>query len=88
MNNKFNISIKNLKIKGYKIKILEQRGELQDYIKDINNSLLRRAIDKNLIQLNAFLKQVRVYRTANSFKYIDMRYNDLIIVKNNNLPVE
>ena len=61
---------------------------LNSYIKDINNTQLRRAIDKNLIQLNAFLKQVRVYRTSNSFKYIDMRYNDLIIVKNNNLPVE
>lgn len=61
---------------------------MNNYIKDINNSLLRRAIDKNLIQLNAFIKQVRVYRTSNSFKYIDMRYNDLIIVKNNSLPVE
>ncbi len=58
------------------------------FIKDINNTSLRRAIDKNLLQLNGFLKQVRVYRTANSFKYIDMRYNDMIIVKNNNLPVE
>ncbi len=68
--------------------ISKDKPNMNNYIKDINNSLLRRAIDKNLIQLNAFLKQVRVYRTANSFKYIDMRYNDLIIVKNNNLPVE
>lgn len=66
----------------------KDKPNLNSYIKDINNTQLRRAIDKNLIQLNAFLKQVRVYRTSNSFKYIDMRYNDLIIVKNNNLPVE
>lgn len=52
--------------------------------RDINNSLLRKAIDKNLLQLNSFLKQVRVYKTMNSFSYIDMRYNDLIVVKNNN----
>jgi len=57
-------------------------------VKDINNSSLRKAIDKNLVQLNGFLKQVRVYRTMNSFRYIDLRYNDLVIVKNNNLPVE
>ncbi|HWA06728.1 MAG TPA: hypothetical protein VG961_09285, partial [Ignavibacteria bacterium] len=56
--------------------------------KDINNTVLRRAIDKNLVQLNGFLKQVRVYRTMNSFRYIDLRYNDLVVVKNNNLPVE
>jgi cell division septal protein FtsQ len=56
--------------------------------RDINNTSLRRTIDKNLVQLNGFLKQVRVYRTMNSFKYIDLRYNDLVIVKNNNLPVE
>lgn len=57
-------------------------------VKDINNTSLRRAIDKSLVQLNGFLKQVRVYRTMNSFRYIDLRYNDLVIVKNNNLPVE
>jgi len=56
--------------------------------KDINNTVLRRAIDKNLVQLNGFLKQVRVYRTMNSFKYVDLRFNDLLIVKNNNQPAE
>lgn len=68
--------------------ISKEKPNMNNNIKDINNTLLRRAIDKNLIQLNAFLKQVRVYRTTNSFIYIDMRYNDLIIVKNNNLPAE
>ncbi|MCC6866712.1 MAG: FtsQ-type POTRA domain-containing protein [Ignavibacteria bacterium] len=51
---------------------------------DIKNHQLLNAIDKNLILLNGFLKQVRVYRPANSFKYIDLRYNDLIITKTNN----
>lgn len=56
--------------------------------RDINNTGLRRAIDRKLVQLNGFLKQVRVYRTMNSFKYIDLRFSDLVIVKNNNTPAE
>lgn len=51
--------------------------------RDINNTLLRRAIDKKLVQLNGFLKQVRVYKSLNSFSYVDLRYKDLVIVKNN-----
>jgi len=51
--------------------------------RDINNSALRNAIDNNLTELNAFLKQVRVYKASNSFKYIDMRYNGQVVVKNN-----
>lgn len=56
--------------------------------RDINNIVLRSAINRKLIQLNGFLKQVRVYRPSNSFKYIDMRYSDIIVVKNNNLQTE
>lgn len=50
--------------------------------RDINNTLLRRAIDNKLVQFNGFLKQVRVYKTLNSFSYIDLRYKDLVITKN------
>jgi len=64
------------------------RREKPESVKDVNSASLRNAINKNLLSLNGFLKQVRVYRTSNSFRYIDMRYNDMIIVKNNNLPVE
>ena len=56
--------------------------------RDINNTGLRRSIDRKLVQLNGFLKQVRVYRTMNSFKYIDLRFSDLVIVKNNNTTAE
>jgi cell division septal protein FtsQ len=52
-------------------------------LKDINNRLLREAIDTKLIHLSAFMKQVRIYRPVNSFKYIDMRYNDMVVLKNN-----
>ncbi len=66
----------------------KDKYELPNALKDINNLSLRNAINSKLIQLNGFLKQVRVYRPANSFKYIDMRYNDIIVVKNNNLQTE
>ena len=56
--------------------------------KDINNSSLRNTIDRKLVLLNAFLKQVRVYKTVNSFKYIDIRYSDMVVVKNNNQIIE
>lgn len=64
------------------------RPEAINVIRDINNNSLRKAIDSKLVQLNGFLNQVRVYRTTNSFKYIDMRFNDMIIVKNINQPAE
>jgi cell division septal protein FtsQ len=55
--------------------------------RDINNNTFRREIDKKLVYLNNFLKQVRVYKTSNSFAYIDMRFSDMIVVKNNKMPV-
>jgi hypothetical protein len=57
-------------------------------VKDINNESLRNEIDNKLVQLNAFLKQVRVYRPANYFKYIDMTYSDIIIIKNSDQASE
>jgi len=53
-------------------------------VKDISSSSLRKSIDKKLIQLNGFLKQVRLYRPPDSFNFIDMRYEDMVVVKNNN----
>jgi len=54
-------------------------------VKDIANPSLRSAIDVKLVYLNNFLKQVRVYKTKNSFLYVDLRYNDMVIIKNNKL---
>lgn len=54
-------------------------------MKDIVNPSLRGEIDEKLVYLNNFLKQVRVYKTNNSFSYVDMRYKDMIVVKNNKL---
>ena len=54
-------------------------------VRDIINPALRRAIDEKLVYLNNFLKQVRVYKSKNSFSYVDLRYNDMVIVKNNKI---
>jgi cell division septal protein FtsQ len=54
-------------------------------VKDITNPSLRSAIDEKLVYLNNFLKQIRVYKTKNSFSYVDLRYKDMIVVKNNKL---
>jgi len=61
---------------------LNKKNEPLAKFKDINNSELRTRIKKNLLYLNGFLKQVRVYRQTGSFEFIDMRYNDMIVVKN------
>jgi cell division septal protein FtsQ len=55
--------------------------------RNINNTVLRTALDTKLVYLSNFLRQVRVYKTNNSFAYIDMRYSDMIVVKNNKMPV-
>jgi cell division septal protein FtsQ len=68
----------------YSSLLRKEKFETVNAVRDINNASLRTAIDNKLVQLNGFLKQVRVYKTTNSFKYIDMRYNDMIVVKNNN----
>ena len=65
-----------------------EKLETLNSLRDINNSSLRDAVDTKLLQLNGFLNQVRVYKPVNSFKYIDLRFNDLLIIKNNNQPIE
>lgn len=52
---------------------------------DINNTDFRKAIDQKLVCLYNFIKQVIVYKSRYSFRYIDLRYKDLVLVKNNNL---
>ncbi|RPI15258.1 MAG: FtsQ-type POTRA domain-containing protein [Ignavibacteriae bacterium] len=52
---------------------------------DINNTDFRKTIDQKLICLYNFIKQVVVYKSRYSFSYIDLRYKDIVLVKNNNL---
>jgi cell division septal protein FtsQ len=61
---------------------LVKKGESADSFKDINNNKLRAELKKRLLYLNGFLKQVRVYKQTGSFASIDMRYNDMIVVRN------
>lgn len=51
---------------------------------DINNPDFRSAIDVKLQYLYNFIKQVVLYKSRYSFAYIDLRYSDIVIVKNNN----
>ncbi|MGA2668436.1 MAG: hypothetical protein ABSF32_05910 [Ignavibacteria bacterium] len=66
---------------------IDTRGKVIDDVfkKDITCQTLRDAIKQKLIYLDEFLKQVLVYRVRYSFKYLDLRYNDIIVVKNNNI---
>jgi cell division septal protein FtsQ len=52
---------------------------------DISNIELKNSINQKLVYLYDFLKQILVYKSRNSFAYVDMRYQDLIVVKNNGL---
>jgi cell division septal protein FtsQ len=66
---------------------INTRGKVIDDVfkKDITCQALRDAIKQKLVYLDEFLKQVLVYRVKYSFKYLDLRYNDIIIIKNNNI---
>lgn len=50
---------------------------------DINDKEFRDVIDRKLLCLSNFLKQVIVYKSRFSFAYVDLRYNDIIVVRNN-----
>lgn len=50
---------------------------------DINDSGFRNVIDRKLLCLVSFLKQVIVYKSRFSFAYVDLRYNNIVVVKNN-----
>lgn len=72
----------------YNTLLKKEKFESLNNVRDVNNASLREAIDKKLLQLYGFLKQVRVYKNLNSFKYIDMRFKDMIVTKANNQPAE
>lgn len=67
---------------------LNRKNEPLSKFRDINNGELRNRIKKNLLYLNGFLKQVRVYKQTGSFEFIDMRYNDMIVVKNKQINID
>jgi cell division septal protein FtsQ len=50
---------------------------------DINNNEFRNTLDEKLLCLSSFLKQVIVYKSRFSFAYVDLRYKDIVVVKNN-----
>lgn len=50
---------------------------------DISDEAFRDTIDKKLLVLNSFLKQVILYKSRFSFEFVDLRYEDMVVVKNN-----
>jgi cell division septal protein FtsQ len=50
---------------------------------DINDAEFRNIVDEKLLHLLCFLKQVIVYKSRLSFAYVDLRYKDIVVVKNN-----
>jgi cell division septal protein FtsQ len=62
----------------YKIKGTQAVKEI-----DINDAGFRKTIDEKLLYLVSFLKQVIVYKSRFSFAYVDLRYKDIVVVKNN-----
>jgi cell division septal protein FtsQ len=54
---------------------------------DINDTEFRNTLDKKLLCLVNFLKQVIVYKSRFSFAYVDLRYKDLVVVKNNSISI-
>ena len=67
---------------------LMKKNESISQVKDINYTALRDEIKRKLLCLNGFLKQVRVYKQSGSFASIDMRYNDMIVVKNKRINID
>lgn len=50
---------------------------------DINDTEFRNTLDEKLLYLVNFLKQVIVYKSRFSFAYVDLRFKDMVVVKNN-----
>jgi cell division septal protein FtsQ len=50
---------------------------------DIVDTEFRNTLDEKLLYLVNFLKQVIVYKSRFSFTYVDLRYKDMVVVKNN-----
>lgn len=51
---------------------------------DIKNKQLRQYIYTKLIYLDSFLKQVKLYKPSGTIEYVDIRYDEMIAVKNKN----
>jgi len=49
---------------------------------DINNTAFRNELNQKLLCLKSFLKQVIMYKSRNSFEFVDLRYKDVVIVRN------
>ncbi len=52
---------------------------------EITNLAFRELMKKKILFLDNFLKQVVVYKSRYSFAYVDMRYSDIVLVKNNSI---
>lgn len=52
---------------------------------EITNNSFREIIKQRLIYLDSFLKQVIVYKSRFCFANIDLRFQDMILVKNNSI---
>lgn len=50
---------------------------------EVLQNSFRKDIDLKLVLLDSFMKKVLIYRGNNSFSSVDLRYKDLIVVKNN-----
>lgn len=50
-----------------------------------NNDMFRDLIKTRLINFYNFIKQVMIYRNKNSIESVDLRYRDMVIVKNKQL---
>ncbi|MGH2574526.1 MAG: hypothetical protein ACRDFC_02380, partial [Ignavibacteria bacterium] len=56
--------------------------DFKDY-ENFDNEFFNNKIREKLIYLNNFLKQVALYKNKNSFICVDLRYQDIVVVKNN-----
>jgi cell division septal protein FtsQ len=52
---------------------------------DITNNDFRDLVKMKIVYLDDLLKQVIVYKGRYSLAYIDMRYRDMVLLKNNNI---
>jgi hypothetical protein len=66
-----------------KIKYEEMKSLSKNQLINVNNSLLKVLLKEKLISLNYFIKDILYYKGKNSFKYIDLRFKNMIFAKPN-----
>jgi cell division septal protein FtsQ len=54
---------------------------------DISNTAFRNELNQKLMCLKSFLKQVIMYKNRNSFEFVDLRYKDVVVVKNKQFSI-